>query len=374
MRHRALFLVSCLILAVGGSPAAAQSSKITGRVVNSKTGKPLPNANVFLDGTMRGDVTNEKGRFQIENVPPGSYLIVISRVGYDIRRGRISVSQGKQRRFQVKLHPNPIDMPGVTVEGNRSTWLERLKRFRTYFFGETPIAEKCQILNPEVLSFEVAADTLKVYAEEPLRVENQTLGYNIEYYIRRFAASEDRLQQDVFARFREMEPTSRQQKTAWAKARTRAYRGSFQHFVRAVARGTFEDEGFRVYTSTQQRYYYGRDPVKRLDGLDPVHDASAISQPAPQPVVLRLSFSADFLRVEYPREREPRAYRRARLPEEIRQTGNKQLSWISLPRGYALVDIRSGRSFRTHAPVFHGYWAWAERESTALPRDYEPKQ
>jgi len=367
-----LFLGLCWM--IGGASALAQTT-LTGRVTDAETGEPLVGANVFLDGTMRGAATDADGAFRIEGVPPGAYRLVASMVGYRAAREEMTLAAGGgARSFQFQLQPAPVELGGVTVEGSRAEWLDRLDQFKRHFFGAMRHADACEILNPEVLSFEVdeEKDVLRTFAEAPLQIVNRALGYEITYVLQRFNVRGTRINEESYGRFRAMEAESERQRQAWDEARERAYRGSFQHFIRALADDRFEQEGFRVYTAPARTYYYGPNPQLRLDGVDPVEHVRQVTEPAMQPTQLVLRFAARFLRVEYVREQEAYAYRQSRLNRETRRASNKQLSWVALPKGRALVDVRSGQAVRPFAPVLFGYWSWQERAANALPRAYEP--
>ncbi|MFQ5603105.1 MAG: TonB-dependent receptor [bacterium] len=58
------------------------SGKIAGKVVEAESGEPLPGANVILMGTTMGAATDLGGKFIILNVPPGTYNIKASMIGY----------------------------------------------------------------------------------------------------------------------------------------------------------------------------------------------------------------------------------------------------------------------------------------------------
>ncbi|OQY26355.1 MAG: hypothetical protein B6244_13815 [Candidatus Cloacimonetes bacterium 4572_55] len=66
--------------------AMAQSSKfgtVSGRVTDARTGEGLPFVNVLLKGTTIGAATNYDGFYLIEFVPPGTYVIVSTILGYE---------------------------------------------------------------------------------------------------------------------------------------------------------------------------------------------------------------------------------------------------------------------------------------------------
>jgi hypothetical protein len=368
------WLLLGLLWMIGSTPVLAQTT-LTGQVTDAETGEPLVGANVFLDGTMRGAATDADGQFRIEGVPPGSYRLIASMVGYQAGRQAVTVAPGGgTRSFQFALQPAPVELGGVTVEGSRDEWLDRLDQFKRHFLGAMRHADACAILNPEVLSFTVNERTgaFRAVAEAPLQIENRALGYEITYVLRRFNVRGERIDEESFGRFRAMVPEDEQQREEWTEARERAYRGSFQHFVRALADDRFEQEGFRVYTAPARTFYYGPNPQLRLDGVRQVERVGPITESAMQPTQLVLRFASRFLRVEYVREQEAYAYRQSRLNRPTRRASNKQLSWVALPRGRALVDVRSGQAVRPFAPVLFGYWSWQERAANALPRAYEP--
>ena len=61
---------------------AGTTGKISGVVRDADTGDPLPGANVLLSGTSMGAAANAEGYYVILNIPPGTYDLVASYVGY----------------------------------------------------------------------------------------------------------------------------------------------------------------------------------------------------------------------------------------------------------------------------------------------------
>lgn len=79
-----IFSQLLLLNALLGQPQGTESKPINfyGTVVDSKTGVPIYGANVLLNGTLLGSITDSTGKFSIINVPPGNYTIKISCIGY----------------------------------------------------------------------------------------------------------------------------------------------------------------------------------------------------------------------------------------------------------------------------------------------------
>ena len=83
MRRTSLFFLLFIALAFSASAVFAGSTgKISGKVVDKTTGETLPGANVVIEGTTLGAVTDPDGNYFIINVPPGSYTVNASMVGY----------------------------------------------------------------------------------------------------------------------------------------------------------------------------------------------------------------------------------------------------------------------------------------------------
>ena len=83
MRRTSLFFFFFIALVFSASAVFAGSTgKIAGKVVEKSTGETLPGANVVIEGTTLGAVTDPDGNYFIINVPPGSYTVNASMVGY----------------------------------------------------------------------------------------------------------------------------------------------------------------------------------------------------------------------------------------------------------------------------------------------------
>ncbi len=70
-----LFFISALVY-------AQNSGKISGRIVDAKSGEFLPSVNVVVRGTPMGASSDVDGNYFILNVPPGSYEVSVSMIGY----------------------------------------------------------------------------------------------------------------------------------------------------------------------------------------------------------------------------------------------------------------------------------------------------
>ncbi len=67
--------VLCMLM---GCLAYAQNGTIKGVVTEKETDTILARASVFLDGTSLGTRTNTEGKYEISNVPPGDYKLIVN--------------------------------------------------------------------------------------------------------------------------------------------------------------------------------------------------------------------------------------------------------------------------------------------------------
>lgn len=99
---------------------AGSTGKIAGRVVDVQTKEPLIGANVLVVGTTLGAATDLEGYFTILNVPPGTYTLRATFVGYSAREyhnARVSIDH--TTTVNIELAPALIEVDPVVVVGTR---------------------------------------------------------------------------------------------------------------------------------------------------------------------------------------------------------------------------------------------------------------
>lgn len=99
---------------------AGTTGKIDGTVRSKATGEPLIGANVIVLGTSLGAATDLEGHFTILYVPPGTYNVQISSVGYRkvlIRDVRVYIDQ--TTNLTVEMEEEAIEMSEQVVVAER---------------------------------------------------------------------------------------------------------------------------------------------------------------------------------------------------------------------------------------------------------------
>lgn len=94
--------------------------KVTGKVVDARTGEELIGVNVVVEGTKIGASTDLDGNFTIENVPFGTTAVVASYIGYQSQRAVVKFS-GLEARVTIKLKEESMLLEGATVTVEKIT-------------------------------------------------------------------------------------------------------------------------------------------------------------------------------------------------------------------------------------------------------------
>ncbi len=99
------------------APAAAQTGTIVGTVTEAASERPLESAQVFIEGTGIGTLTNASGRFLLVNVPVGEHTVTAELVGYRSASQTVSVSAGESAVANLALAQQAIALDQIVVTG-----------------------------------------------------------------------------------------------------------------------------------------------------------------------------------------------------------------------------------------------------------------
>lgn len=93
-----------VMLLVASSVFAGTTGKIAGRTVDPATGETLPFVNIILIGTSLGAASDIDGYYSILNVPPGTYEIKASAIGYNsvvVQNVKVSIDLTTEINFEL---------------------------------------------------------------------------------------------------------------------------------------------------------------------------------------------------------------------------------------------------------------------------------
>tara|TARA_Y100000994_G_scaffold245162_1_gene246312 strand:+ start:166 stop:3078 length:2913 start_codon:yes stop_codon:yes gene_type:complete len=104
-----------MIASAPGS-AWAQGS-LTGLVTDAASGRPLSSAQVFIDGTGLGGLTNASGRYLIVNVPAGQHTLRATLIGFNNVDQMVTVSDGQATSSDFAMSQAALALDGIVVTG-----------------------------------------------------------------------------------------------------------------------------------------------------------------------------------------------------------------------------------------------------------------
>jgi outer membrane receptor protein involved in Fe transport len=96
--------------------AWAQTGKISGRVINSKTNERLAGATVTIEKLNRKTVSDQNGVFSIGGLAAGSYSVTCTYIGYNTKViDEVLVKNGEVFDLVISLEPKASDLMDVVV-------------------------------------------------------------------------------------------------------------------------------------------------------------------------------------------------------------------------------------------------------------------
>lgn len=118
----ALFLVT---VAVTGGHAQGTTGKIQGRVVSS-AGQPIASAQVTVDGTNLGNITNDDGFYFINQVPAGLHTVRAQSIGYrTVATSNQRLLAGQTTTLNFTLEQAAVELEALVITGERNPLVPR---------------------------------------------------------------------------------------------------------------------------------------------------------------------------------------------------------------------------------------------------------
>jgi len=161
-----LFLL-CLFFSITLAHEVPGDALVKGRVIDKKTKEPLAAVNVIIEHTTIGAATDEKGEFEISQVPSGKIHLVASMMGYKRELKIITIQSDEPIQVNFELESTILEMGAVVVTGTSTPHLVEDMPVRTEVIPRRLIEQKHASNLAEALSFHTG-----------LRVENNCQNCN----------------------------------------------------------------------------------------------------------------------------------------------------------------------------------------------------
>jgi hypothetical protein len=151
-RFAALLMLALVLMGVENGYARS-NGKLAGTVKDKKTAEPLIGCNVVLEGTLMGAATDLDGRYAILNVPPGTYTLSVTLVGYaptKIREVRVNIDL--TTTIDVQLTETVLELGQEVVIIAERPLVRKDQTAKTAVIGRDelsalPVSEFSQVLN-----------------------------------------------------------------------------------------------------------------------------------------------------------------------------------------------------------------------------------
>ncbi|HLW42316.1 MAG TPA: carboxypeptidase-like regulatory domain-containing protein [Flavobacterium sp.] len=353
---------------------SGKAQTISGIVVDEKTQQPLSDVSVFFDNSTVGTLTAVDGTFQI-SIPSGNKSsLIFSVFGYEY----FLIEEPKpQQQLKIALKLEENEMKELIIDQSPFSRKEMLKAFRYFFLGNTPNAKKAQILNEQNLHFYYDKNTytLHAYADQPIKVDNKNLAYELSFHLDHFEVQFRYLTLDPkaystnqFLGYIHYRDTNKG-KNKILKNRQKVYEEGAVNFFYKLAEEHLEDgtfflavNGFKIDPDEYFEVNKISDGYQLTLKKKPVRKKPVINKKTLSTILNDKVLNPDLI-TEYTEEE---------VPFTVFNTETEQQSSLYFQKQRVLLDNK-GNMQSTHDVFFGGYFGEL-KTADMLPLDYVPAE
>ncbi|MBI3585790.1 MAG: carboxypeptidase-like regulatory domain-containing protein [Ignavibacteriales bacterium] len=179
------FFPLLITLFVAFQTSFTQTFTLSGTVRDSSNGESLIAANIRVDGTAKGTITNALGAYKL-SLEKGKHVILYSFIGY--KTDTLHLNVDKPLEVNVRLRPSAIQLSEVVVTGedpaiaimrkvieNKKRWSEALKTYQLEAFTRIVIRRDtaiASIVESYSTGYWQKGDTLREIVKQKRQTEN----------------------------------------------------------------------------------------------------------------------------------------------------------------------------------------------------------
>ncbi len=93
----------------------AQTARLSGKVTSNN--EPVEFANVYLKGTQLGSSVDNEGKFILKNIPPGTYTVIVSFIGFNKEKKIITLKANENAVLNFELTEDNSTLDEVVISG-----------------------------------------------------------------------------------------------------------------------------------------------------------------------------------------------------------------------------------------------------------------
>lgn len=120
MKKRATIILTILLFS---GIAFAQNGMITGKVIDSKTGKPLPFASVLVKNEFIATFTDKDGHYALEQLDSGNFFLEVSFLGFQPQTRLAELNQNDTLHVDFGLIPLSTELAEVFITSQKSDFM-----------------------------------------------------------------------------------------------------------------------------------------------------------------------------------------------------------------------------------------------------------
>lgn len=153
-----------------------------GFVYDKANGEPVPYCNVYFKGTTIGGNSDNNGFFNINRIPPGDYVLIVSSLDFDTLKEAVSVKEGITLNKKLFVNKGGVKLEEVEVSTTASEKIEKtsvgvqkidpIVINKLPSVGEPDIAQYLQVLPGVVFTGDQGG---QLYIRGGLPVQNKVL-------------------------------------------------------------------------------------------------------------------------------------------------------------------------------------------------------
>ncbi len=362
-----LFIQSAIILLFAET---LSSQTISGILYDKIKNHAVQDAYVFIDDSSIGTISDESGYFNLELKELNNLTLIVSHISYENKM--VEIKQNTSTLDTIFLIENSFELNEVVLNtaSNKRLRKKRMKRFKNAFLGSDENRKNVDILNPDVILFYEENNTLYAIADEPIIIQNDHLGYTINFFLKEFKLQKN---EDVFYKgntsFKEMDG-SKKELAKIKRNRRKVYEETHRSFFYDLINKNIEEDTYIIGSS--QKNYIGKfvqfcpvelDSLSIIENSDGNFELSIENHFTVKPTnALQANNIADASKGG------GRLYSTS-LQEVKQDNQDKSISYLGSKSNKIIID-KNGRIINSSEVEEHGYWA-TKRIAYMLPLDYK---
>jgi hypothetical protein len=340
----------------------SQNITIIGKVKDAETKEGLPACNIFVNSTTIGVNSDIDGNYRFNNLNFSEFDLVFTYVGYVSATKKIVAKAGETIEVDIELMPSDNLLTEVQIKSKRDKkWEKQLKKFKNYFLGYSDFANKCEIENAWVIDFEETDQGFLAKAQEPIKILNNALGYQVSFELIDFFVGKDvhRIGGNVY--FTELVPINKAKLEEWYTNRALSYKKSPAFLFKSLIDRKLEGDRLQLYVPKP-----GSNAI-RTDNFDAELGKTVISFDTKN--LVGNGKSPEIKKIYIPDELE---VHNQGVKSELRtyQGVDYGISWMQVKGNHAYVNI-NGMPLNAKDLVLSGDMDYL-KVSGILPTDYDP--